>query len=231
MVAAAAKKAPMSRRVQGQFAMDLFNAGKYEESLAVIDRALLNIPDRQGMLLVARLNILCAGARRDVDDLRHTMDKLAIQYYDPRQMQSYTNLVSLVANDRCPGIDKHEFRGMLRSMLGVPENKNPKSLGYSQLQYLIGYISVFLDDSDAAMEAFSKSLESRPGPSHAMAMAALMATGEFYDEALVLSDRALGWLRRAEQATPVGSSVSDSDIRNFQDVVREDRARMRDGGT
>lgn len=231
MVAASAEKAPTSARAQGQFAMDLFNAGKYEESLDVVDRALSNIPGGESLLLVARMNILCAGGRANTNQLRQTMSMLSSQYYDPRLIQVYTRLTAAVTQDQCPGIEAAELRSMFESMLEVPTNSNPRLLGYSQLQYFVGFTSVFLDDREAAMEAFSKSLESRPGAGHAMAMAALMATGDFYDEALELSDRALEQLNADPATGPLENRVSASDITGFQETVRGDRAAQQDDGT
>ena len=112
---------------------------------------------------------------------------------------------------------------MYVNMLQVPENSDAASLRYSQIQYFIGFIDVLADRPSQALEAFEASLGARPGASHAMMMAALLASNEFHDEALHLSGLAL---LRLEETTEDGSNserVRESDIREFRATVRADR--------
>jgi hypothetical protein len=107
--------------------------------------------------------------------------------------------------------------------LQVPENSDPGSLRFSQIQYFIGYIDVFADRPAEAVKAFEASLRARTGPGHAMMMAALMASNEFHDEALYLSDLALAQLAMTTQDGLTIERVRESDIREFRTTVRADR--------
>ena len=232
IVAASARKAPTSSRAQGQYAMDLFNAGEHDASLAVLDKALNNIPKpRQGPLLVMRLYILCAGGELHGDEFDRTTAELSGKYYDPRMIRGYSNLVSAVVEGNCSEISVADLNQMFTTMLSVPSNSDPTSLGYSHLQYFLGYTAVFLEDPESAMAAFLASLESRPGASHAMVMAALMATGGYYDDALQISELALGQIEADRQSSIGGNRVSEADIRHFQEVVRADRAALQGNGS
>ncbi len=230
IVAASASKAPTSARAQGQFAMDYFNAGHSDKALAIIDEALGNILGRNSYLLVMRLNVLCAGGNLDPAEFRGTADTLAGKYYDPRLVKSYSNLISSVAQGRCPEIAMNDLKLLFDDMLELPVNNDPGLLGYSHLHYFVGYTQVYMDEPAAALASFRTSLDSRPGAGHAMAMAALLATRGYFDEALTISELALGQIEADKASTIGGNRVSEADIRHFQDVVRADRAALQGSG-
>ncbi|MEJ2275086.1 MAG: hypothetical protein P8Y01_11010 [Woeseiaceae bacterium] len=230
IVAASARKAPTSARAQGQYAMELFNSGHYDESIAVVDEALKRIPGRHSLLLVMRLNILCAGGKLDRAEFRETAAELSQQYYDPRLIHAYSRLVAAVIEGKCASVKTADLANMFRAMLEDSSNNNPASLGYSHLQYFLGQTAVFMRDRDRAMSAFLASLESRPGASHAMLMAALMATGGYYEEALQIADLASEQIEADRRSTISGNRVSEADIRRFRDVVRADLAAQQASG-
>jgi hypothetical protein len=116
---------------------------------------------------------------------------------------------------------------MFSNMLQIPYNADPRSLRYSQIQYFIGFVDVHADKPSQAVAAFKESLGARPGASHAMLMAAHLATGEYFDEALYFSDLALSQLDVMPQGFLQGSRVSEADIRDFQAVVRADKEAAR----
>ena len=110
-------------------------------------------------------------------------------------------------------------------MLDVPANSDPTSLRYSQVHYLIGYSRTHARRPQDALAAFEKSLSSRPGPSHAMSMASLMASRGYGKEALILSDKALTQLAKETARDPRKvQKVKVSDILEFQETVRADLA-------
>jgi tetratricopeptide (TPR) repeat protein len=230
IVAASARKAPTSARAQGQYAMELFNSGNYDESIAVVDEALKTIPGRHSLLLVMRLNILCAGGNLNRSDFRQTAAELSKQYYDPRLIHAYSTLVAAVVEGKCASVQIADLSNMFHSMLEESSNSNPASLGYSHLQYFLGQTAIFMGDRDRAMSAFLASLESRPGASHAMMMAALMATGGYFEEALQIADLASAQIEADRRSTINGNRVSEADIRHFQDVVRADLAAQQATG-
>jgi tetratricopeptide (TPR) repeat protein len=232
IVAASARKAPTSSRAQGQYAMDMFNAGRQDDALAILDKALTSIPsERHGPLLVMRLNFLCDGGELDADEFHRTANELSRKYYDPRMIGGYSNLISAVVEGQCSNVHVADLQQLFDAMLRVPSNSNPTSLGYSHLQYFLGCTAVYLDDPESAMAAFGASLESRPGASHAMVMAALLATGGYYDDALKIAELALGQIEADKTSAIAGNRVSEADIRRFQEVVRADRAALQESGS
>ena len=114
---------------------------------------------------------------------------------------------------------------MFQRMLDSPANNDPSSLPYAHVNYLIGYSRAHAGRPQAALAAFERSLSSRPGASHAMAMASLMASRGYGREALVLSDMALERLALEKARDPRRmQKVNESDIREFQETVREELA-------
>ena len=120
---------------------------------------------------------------------------------------------------------------MVLIMLDYPANSDPSSLRSANVNYLIGYSSVYAGKPQGAMAAFERSLSSRPGPGRAMSMASLMASQGYAKEALILSDTALTQLAEetAEDPRKV-QKVKASDIREFQETVRAALAAQQGAG-
>ncbi|MGI9237122.1 MAG: hypothetical protein ACR2QZ_06975, partial [Woeseiaceae bacterium] len=222
IVEASARKAPTSARAQAQYATHLFNAQRYEESLEVIDAAVRNISSNHPLLLVNRLIIHCQMGVLTASDFEQVADVMSKSYYDGRSIKLYTALTESVVMGKCPEVSLSALLDMYEGMVLVPVNANPLSLGYSHIQYFIGFASAYSDELPRALAAFEESLRSRPGSSHAMIMAAHLATNEYYDEALDFSEIALTQLEVEDQGILDGAPVSRSDILHFQDVVRAD---------
>lgn len=220
MVAASAAKAPTSARAQSQHAVNLFNARRYDEAVQTLDRAVENIPTDSTQLLVTRLVVLCNLRQLQVADLEVLGARLAPKLYDPRYLTFYSDLAQALAEDRCPPVAIDHLRPVLAAMLDNPLNKEDVAL--SHLHYLAGYVNVKTGERDRAMESFTAALDAKPDAGSAMTMAALMATAGYFDEAIALSDRALAYLAIKSRGVRLGMKVSESDIRHFQHVVRED---------
>ncbi len=231
MVEASARKAPTSARAQAQYATQLFNAGQADAALQVLDRAIERLPNDNPHLLMNRLIVLCAQNALDVGELERTARIVSGKRYDARMLRVYTTFAVKVIEKSCPAISIEDLRPMFADMLKVPLNDNPKSLGYSQITYLVGLVDSFSGRPEDAMAQFERSLESRPGASRAMAMAAYMATNGYYEEALYLSDVALTQLDSERLSVLTGTRVSEADIRAFQDVVRADLDGAQSGDT
>jgi len=223
MVEVAAWKAPMSARAQGQYAVDLYNTERYDESLLVAERAIENMPN-DPFLRLTKISILCKLGLLSDSDVGEAAAVISAAAYDARSITIYTALTSSVVNGECPQASLDALQMMFTTMLRVPENSNPGSLRFSQIQYFIGYIDVFADRPSEAVKAFEASLRARSGAGHAMMMAALMASNEFHDEALYLSDLALAQLAMTTQDDLTIERVRESDIREFRATVRADRA-------
>ena len=231
MVEASARKAPTSARAQAQFATQLFNAGQPDAALQVLDQAIDAIPDDKPQLLLNRLIILCEQNALEDEVLVQTARIVSAKRYDPRLLNTYTKFVTKVIENRCPTISIESLQPMFADMLKVPENTDPKSLLFAQIMYLNGYVAAFSGKPKDAMKAFESSLAARPGASHAMLMAAQMATNGYYDEALHLSDLALSQMGDERLSALTGGRVSKADIRAFQDQVRADRGAAQSDDT
>lgn len=111
---------------------------------------------------------------------------------------------------------------MFANMLFVPQNADPQSMQYSQIKYFIGFVDVHSGEPSQAAKAFEASLRARPGATHAMTMAAHLATAGYFEEALYFSDVALSQLDVESQGILRGARVYESDIRAFQAIVQAD---------
>jgi tetratricopeptide (TPR) repeat protein len=229
IVEASARKAPTSARAQAQYATQLFNAGRYDESLQVIDRAVENIDSEHPLLLVNRAIIHCQLGVLSTSEFDKLADVTTNRFYDVRSLKLYTSLTESIGMGKCPEISLARLRTMFEEMLLLPVNSDPRSLSYSQIHYFIGLASVKAGDSPQAVAAFEESLRARPGASHAMIMAALLATSEYYEEALHFSDIAMSQLEVEDQGILGRARVTENDIHHFRKVVRADIEALRIG--
>ncbi len=222
MIEASAHKAPTSARAQAQYSVSLFNAHKYSESLDVLNRAIENIPTGSAILKVHRLTILCHMNRLRPEEFDAEVRELVGIPYDARSIAMYSGLADAIGSGKCPDVSMTQLNAMFTQMLLLPYNANRRSLGYSQIQYFIGFSYAFSGQPEKAVVAFLESLSARPGASHAMQMAAVLASNEFAAEALKLSDLALVQLGNQPPSLLRAATVSESDIRVFQATVRAD---------
>ncbi|MBT8088496.1 MAG: glycosyltransferase family 39 protein, partial [Gammaproteobacteria bacterium] len=229
IVEASARTAPTSARAQAQYATLLFNAGRYDESVAVIERAIQNAPGEHPLLLINRLIILCNLGALTSDELDRVGATLGGAIYDPRSIKMYAGLTAAVQEGRCPDVATSALHRMFLAMLEVPANADPQSLGYSHLQYFVGLTEIYAGRPSRAVLAFEKSLQAEPGAEHAMAMAARLATAEYFAEALRFADKALASLQAERRGTLQPPSVKESDIRAFQANIRTQQDEARRG--
>jgi len=225
MIESSALKAPTSSRAQAQWAKLLYVAGRKDEALTVIDRAIDNVPGDRPLLLTSKLFFLCNLNLLSIEEFDRIAARLSELPFDSRSMKAYNVAAQEILTGKCPNIEPEMLEAVFVKMLDVPTNAVPTSLQYSHVNFLIGYARIYAGRPVAALEAFQKSVSSRPGPSHAMAMAALLASNTYYREALVLADRALAQLHKEMAADPrLVHKVKESDIREFQTTVSADLA-------
>jgi tetratricopeptide (TPR) repeat protein len=229
MVQASAQKAPTSARAQAQYAVLLFNAGRHEESIQVLDQAIQNIPTANPLLLVNRIIILCNLGFLNESEFRTVASDLSEIEYDARSIKFYTALIAAVAQNRCPDVSMTSLRRMYEDMLLVKQNANPESLGYSHIKYFIGLVNAYLGEPDIAILAFEESLRAEPGADNAMIMAISMAESGYYGEALHLSELAVTLLNTRQRVVSRKISVSENSIREFQALVHADIEATRSG--
>lgn len=219
MVVASAQKAPTSARAQAELAVVLFNAGQYEQSLEVMDRAVENIPNNDPLLLINRLVIRCNLRVLQPHDLDSAVAALSPRNYDPRYLKHYADLSQALSEGRCPGVEIEQLRPLFTNMLKNPANSQPGSLAFSHIKYLAGSVDVQAGNIDAAMRQFVESLEAKPDAGSAMTMAAMVATAGYPEEALLLSKRALEYLDVESRGVRLGLKVTEKDILEFRAIV------------
>ena len=222
MVAASARKAPTSARAQAELAVILFNTGRYEQSLRVMDRAIDNIPTNSPLLLLNRLIIRCNLRVLQPQELDASVSALLSRAYDPRYLKHYTDLMHAISEDRCPGVATEQLRSLFVQMLQNPANTRPGSLELSHIKYLAGSVELQAGDSDRAVARFLESLAENPDSGSAMTMAALLASAGYSDEALLLSDLALEHLEAESRGVRLGMKVTEKDILQFRAIVTEE---------
>lgn len=229
MVEASAQKAPTSARAQSQYSVMLFNAGKYSESLEVLNRAIENIPAAGSTLKINRLITLCNMNQLQSAFFDDEVQALAGIAYDVRSVSVYSTLADAIAIGKCPDITMPQLTALFTQMLLVPHNADPGSLEYSQVQYFIGFSYAHSGHREKAVAAFHESLSARPGAGHAMQMAAVLASNGLAEDALDFSDLALAELEGRSSSVLRAAQVSESDIRAFQATVRADMEASTDG--
>lgn len=229
MVAASARKAPTSARAQAEHAVNLFNAGNYEQALQVIDRAVADIPTDNPLLLLNRLIIRCNLGLLQPEELDSVVFALSPRTYDPRFLKHYADLAQALAGERCPGTSVGRLRPLFANMLANPANAEQRSL--SQIHYLSGLVELKQGERAEATQQFNASLDVSPDASAAMTMASLMATSGYYEEALLFSERALDYLEVASQGVRLGLKVQEDDVHRFRETVQADiDARLKGDG-
>ena len=230
MVEESARIVPTSARAQSQYATNLHNERRYEESVNVINKAIENIPNN-AYLLITRSIILCNIGELGASDFAKSARVLSAETYDTRLIDSYKMLISIIADRRCPDVSTAELSGMFSNMLFVPTNRDPHFERYSQINYLIGFVEVRAGLPSKAAAAFEKSLQAQPGASRAMQVAALFATNNYHDKALYFSDIAMTQLTSIARPSLQVDLLSESDIAVFRATVRADREAARSDTT
>ena len=233
MVEASARKAPGSARAQAEYSLMLFSIGRHDDALYVLDRAIEIDANATftPLLSVNRIVTLCKMHRLDAAEFDLVAKNLSSIPYDPRLIKAYMALVDAVGAGECAEIDMERLNDLFTRMLEVPRNADGSTLENSHVMYLIGVTDAFAGRRQASVVAFEKSLSARPGASHAMQMASILATNGFYVDALRFSEIALEHLEVAK-ATPLNVvPVGEADIRAFQVIVRADIAAQQGAGT
>lgn len=220
MVAASAQKAPTSARAQQQYATNLYNAQEYNAALQVLDRAIETIPGTL-QLPLTRATMLCRLGLLQDDEFARVSQQLSMQPYDARHYESFTTFNMAVVAGDCPDVTLDALRHMYEQMLQHPIAGKAGTSSHSQLRFFEGFVDVHRGDPERAAVAFKDSLASRAGPGHAMFMAALFASNEYYEHALLFSELALQQHDSGDSTALRGTRVSREDILDFQRKVNE----------
>ena len=218
MIEASAFKAPTSARAQVLFARNLFNAGNYEASLIVIDRAAETIETSAPMLQVNRALIHCKLGLLTDAEMDKVVDRLSPLTYDPRYLEMYEAFVDTLAADQCVANGTASQARLFASILENDQSLKPGTLSLSHVRYLNGVIALRRQALDEAMVHFRAAVAAQPTPSATMKMAGLMATNQDFAAAYELSGIALEQIKTA--GTRDNVSVIEENIRQFRDEIR-----------
>jgi hypothetical protein len=227
MAQASAQKAPTSARAQAEYARDLFNAHRYEESLRVIDMAIANIPAQKPHLLVNRLIMLCRLGILDASEFEKVSRRISDTVYDPRLISIYQEFAGVVIDRQCVNVTLDALRTMFAKMLNKPENSAERSIGHAQIRYFLGFVDVHNGRPEHAVAEFETSMRVQANVPMAMNMASLLATGTYFKEALYISDLALDELENSKNGTSLHRIANETAIREFQTIVRADLKRTK----
>lgn len=228
IVEAAARQAPTSARAQQQYSQQLFNAGKGDQALAVADRALDLMPDKDALLL-HRAILVCKLGQNSREGFERFAANLSSLRYDPRNLQFYRNYLDLVAADECAPVTALDLRALLDRMLQVPINADPSNIAFSQISFLVGQLDINLGQTGQAVENFIASLSSRPEPRRAMLMAANFASFEHYREAQLFVDLAKEIILDRQDPLDADTRILEQDIEVFQRQLDDARGLTANG--
>jgi hypothetical protein len=188
--------------------------------LQVLDRAIETIPGTI-QLPLTRATMLCRLGLMQSDEFSRLSQYMAQQAYSARYYELFSTFNMAIVDDNCPDVTLDALRNMYVRMLQHPPNNKAGTAGYSQLRFFEGFIDVYLGEPERATVAFRDSLASRSGAGHAMFMAALFATKEYYEYALQFSELALEQLDSADGPALRGTRVNRQDILDFQREVHK----------
>ncbi len=231
MVEASAQKAPTSTRAQAEHARDLFNSGRYEESLQVMDRAIASVPYDRPHLLVNRLTMLCSLNILNANEFDRVAERVSDTVYDSRLISIYQEFISAVTEGQCKDVSLTALRDMFVRMLDVSQNADQQSSRYAQIKYFVGFVEAHNGKPERAVKVFEDSLRVQSDAAMAMNMAALLATNGYFEEALKFSIIAMTELRNSPAGLVKRDGVTETDIREFQAIVRVDMDDSQAGDT
>lgn len=220
IVEASAKKAPTSARAHAEFAKLLFNDGRYEESLSVVDQAIARQPSVRPHLELIRLTMLCNLSLLDDDELGRVTQRIMTTTYDERLLPIFDEFVQLVLGRNCPNTSLHTLHSMFDSLLENPVNADTRSLRYSQIQYFMGLVDSRNGLPDRASSEFRASLEASPSASTALNIAAILSTGGYHARGLEFVATARTLFDEGQTASGVAKVASEDDIDRLESMIR-----------
>lgn len=223
MVEASARKAPTSARAQADYAKDLFNAGRYEEALRVLDEAIKNIPLDKPHLLLSRLTMLCHLGMLGEVEFEQSAKRISKTAYDPRLISIYNEFVIAATMGRCSNVKLSDVRTMFMEMLDVKPNTDNWSERFAQIQYFAGFVDAHDNKPTRAVSAFAAALQASPSAHRALNMARVLATNSYFDEALTFAEAARAEVRKGQNHVRPAFRVTERQIGEFERLVEADR--------
>ena len=223
IVEISAKKAQMSTRAQSELAKVLFNNNRYDEAIAVIDGAIQRHPETRPQLVLTRLIILCKLGTLSDREVRQASAGLSDVMYDRRLLGIYEEFVLAVIGGECPDTTPDAVHEVFESFLRYPLNSDPKSPRFSQIQYFMGLLDSRNDNAARAVVEFESSLLAEPSVSAALNIAAVLATGKHFPEALHFIEKARELFRRGDSKAGLSAPYSETDIDELEKNILAER--------
>lgn len=228
MVQASAKKAPTSARAHAELAKILFNDGRFEESLSVVDQGIARQAFVRPHLELIRLTMLCNLSLLDDDELGRVTQRMMTTTYDERLLSIFDEFVQSVLGGKCPNTSLDALHSVFDKMLENPVNADTRSLRFSQIQYFMGLVDSRNGLPDRASSEFRASLEANPSASAALNIAAILSTGGHHSQGLEFVTTARTLYEEGRTAGGVAEVESEGDIDRLESMIRR---RMSPQGT
>jgi hypothetical protein len=183
-----AERHPASQRAQRYAAIVAEQSGKPDLAVRLVENARAKIPDSLPLHLHSLL-LKCRYSEVNQRDLNE-LNQLAVNKpYDFRTFSFLEKFVDSVIRDGCGGIAYKDVRLFLQSLL-----KNPTAQRYAgpkrQVYHLIGQLELHMGNGPLAADAFMMSQQVFPDPEAGLKQAALLAAGDFPEQALQVLDTA-----------------------------------------
>ena len=226
MVQASAKKAPTSARAHAELAKLLFNDGRYEESLSVVDQAITRQEVVRPHLELIRLSMLCSLSLLDDIELNRVTRRIMTTAYDERLLSIYDEFVQSVVGGNCPDTSLDALHSMFDTMLENPVNADKQSLRYSQIQYFMGFVDSRNGFPDRASSEFRASLEANPSTSAALNIAAVLSTSGYHSLGLEFVANARALFEEGRAASGVTEVASERDIDRLESMIRRNMSQQ-----
>ena len=224
IVEASYVKAPYSPRASQQYSMILLNQGQSEQAYIVAKSAKDRIADST-YLNIWHIVVACKsdlGSRKTIES---SYAKLREASYDIRNIELHELLIDTAEKRGCDFLSLTDLRAVYSSMLLNGKHDNKMSASFAQLTYLIGLINLKLGDEVEAEKFFVDSITARGAPRTIMKIAALFASYNAFEYALMFSNMAIDECCRDPKKK---NSELYRDIRYFQNQVITEKNRIKD---
>lgn len=175
---------PDSIRAQ-RFAADFYYRHRqYEKAAEVLTLAIEKHPEDLRLRLHHTVTS-CQAHKPGLENIRQIRQLVETQpvIFESQAFEMLDALVSLTGQARCQDLKLDHLHELAMSLLANPVVKDSASYRYL-LNHILGLIALEKKDRQTALSAFSKALELSGSPETGLLEVGLLATHEFYPEAL-----------------------------------------------
>lgn len=214
---------PESIRAHVELNNSLLNRGLKPEAKEAIDLAIEKNPSNVYIAMHAVL-VDCLIGKADDQNLDHLQSLAEVSVFDGRNRLAFEKMYQYMAQKRCEFLTPQYFSELLAAFRKQQPDPSTSSAVSKRLLsiYADRFYIEYPEYSPYGVVPLKKILES-DNPEYLMSTAAHLATVAKYQEALVLSDKALGLVRSGRLGTGSKSAKSfERNIIEFQSTVRQD---------